>query len=81
MLNPKLRRVCAMTTLLAALSLVPAQAAGFAARGPRQASVAERFERLGVWAWSFLTGFFDKQRSEMNPDGLRVTSSSDGDGH
>ncbi len=78
MLNPKLRRVCAMTTLLAALSLVPAQAAGFAARGPRQVGIAERFERLGAAAWSFLTGFFDKSRSHINPDGFQETSSDDG---
>lgn len=74
MLNPKLRRVYAMTFLLAALSLVPAQAAGFAARGPQQVSVAERFERLGAMAWSFLTGFFDKDRHHGNPDGLQQTS-------
>jgi hypothetical protein len=78
MLNPKLRRVCAMTTLLAALSLVPAQAAGFAARGSRQVSIAERFERLGTLAWSFLTGMFDKSRQSMNPDGLAAASSDDG---
>jgi hypothetical protein len=78
MLNPKLRRVYAMIALLAALSLVPAQAAGFAVRGPRQVSVAERFERLGTLAWSFLTGLFEKGRQSMNPDGAAVASSDGG---
>jgi hypothetical protein len=79
MLNPKLRRVCAMTTLLAALSLMPAQAAGFAGREPRRASLAASFERWGISAWSFLTGLFEKAGARMDPNGL-VASSSDG-GH
>lgn len=69
MSNPKLRRVFALTALLSALSLVPAQAAGLASRQPRGVSLTQRIEHWGVSAWSLLTGFFGKSGILINPDG------------
>lgn len=74
MSNPKLRRVFALTALIFALSLLPAQAAGFASRQPRGVSFAQRFEHWGTSAWSFLAGLFEKGRSHSNPDGAPLSS-------
>jgi hypothetical protein len=78
MSNPKLRRVFALVALLAALSMLPAQAAGFAPREPRRASFAERFESWGMSAWSFLTGLWEKRSVALDPNGQAI--SSDGGG-
>lgn len=74
MSNPKLRRVFALTALIAALSMLPAQAVGFGPREPRRASFAERFESWGMSAWSLLTGLFEKRSSLMDPNGQLASS-------
>ncbi|HEY7215823.1 MAG TPA: hypothetical protein VIC28_14430 [Thermoanaerobaculia bacterium] len=78
MSNPKLRRVFALTALIAALSMLPAQAAGFSPREPRRASLVERFESWGASAWSFLSGLLEKRSSVWDPNG--VSASAEG-GH
>ena len=69
MLSPKLRRVFALTALLSALSLLPAQAAGLASREPQRVSFSERLERWETSAWSLLAGFLQKAGASLNPDG------------
>jgi hypothetical protein len=68
MSSPKLRRVFALTALIAALSMVPAQAAGFAQQ-PHHASFSQRLEHWGAMAWSLLAGLWDKRSTAQNPDG------------
>jgi len=77
MSNPKLRRVFALTALVAALSMLPAQAAAFAPREPRHASFAEKFESWRVSAWSFLSGLWEKRSSVWDPNGV-VNANTDG---
>ena len=72
MFHPKLRRVFALTALISALSLLPAQAAGLSPRvhGQRAASgLSARIERLGSLALSFLTGLLEKSGVMISPDG------------
>jgi hypothetical protein len=78
MVHPKLRRVLTMAALLSALSLLPAQAAGSGSWAPRGISLAERIESWELRAWNFLAGLLAKRNGELNPDGVRTTTSDSG---
>jgi hypothetical protein len=80
MTQPKLRRVLALTALLSALSMLPAQAMGSPAQVHERFGLSARLERLEQLAWNFMLGLFEKKGSNINPDGLAVQTSVDG-GH
>jgi hypothetical protein len=75
MMSPKLRRVFALTALMTALSLLPAEAASLV-RHPRQASFSARIEHWGALAWGFLTGLWEKRGTAIQPDGQVVSGFS-----
>jgi hypothetical protein len=80
MSSPKLRRVFALTVLVAALSMAPAQAASFAQQ-PHHASFAQRLEHWGAKAWSLLAGLWEKRSGAINPDGTgNLSQLEDGNG-
>jgi hypothetical protein len=78
--QPKLRRILAFTALLAALSMLPAQAAGGPAQVRERLGFSARVERIERAAWNFLAGLFEKKTSSLGPDGLLSSTTGDG-GH
>jgi hypothetical protein len=79
MMSPKLRRVFASAALISALSLLPAEAAGFGSRQPRQVSFSARVEHWGALAWGFLTGLWEKRTVAIDPFGNRSPSAQGSD--
>lgn len=83
MFQPKLRSILASAALVSTLSLLSVQTVDAAPRAWRTqregGAFSERIERWGILAWDFLTGLLEKRSSNINPDGLLVNPTDDGD--
>jgi hypothetical protein len=71
MVHPKLRRVLAASTLVAAVSLVPVASANAAvhARAHRAPAVAPKMETGAAWLQDLVIDVLEKAGIRIDPDG------------